>query len=91
MDTFYVKLIEYGGAAAILGAAAYLIREVGRIWARRNNGNLEEIVDRTVQNIEANHLHEVPEIIRSLGRIEEKLDRQFEKVNEKLDKLNAIS
>lgn len=89
----YTELVKYGGGTALLVAAAFLIREVGKVWLAKRNGNggenghsVESIVQKVLANASDNHLHEMPEIIRALARIEEKLDRQFERIHEKLDK-----
>lgn len=76
------------GAVAAIGALAVLIlaatKLVSAIKARNGNG-LENIVKRVLSEVDGNHLHEIPEVIRALERIEEKLDRQFERLHEKLD------
>ena len=88
-NEIYIKLIEYGGATSVIIGIVLLVRELGKVWLAKRNGNgksVEFIVRKVLESASDNHLHEMPEIIRALQRIEEKLDRQFERIHEKLDK-----
>jgi len=79
------NLIQLGALAVIFFVA---IKEFfGYLKSRKNGSGLEDVVKRVLANASDNHLHELPEVIRALNRIEEKLDRQFERINEKLDKI----
>jgi len=76
-----------------LGALAFIfliaIREFFAWLKSRNNGNgnVKRIIGEVLEHSSENHLHEIPEIQRTLQRIEENQNRNFEKV---VDALNRI-
>lgn len=74
-----VKLfINYGGAAVVLGAVIYLVRELSNF---RNGNHVGKQISSQLTKIESNHLHTLQE---SIDRLSINMDRQFDRLNERL-------
>lgn len=65
----YNKLVDFGGAAAVIVGLVFLVREIGRVWAARRNGGDGNNLDKRLKKIETNEMHELHELRREFNTL----------------------
>lgn len=70
----------------------FVLWKVGVIGKKNGNGNkgvsgVSDVLE-AIQGLKSNDLHEIPEVLRSLQRIEIAINKGFERSEDKLDKLS---
>lgn len=73
-NELYKQLMSYGGAAAVIVGLIFLIREIGRVWSARRNGNSQSDVSKRLKKIEDNDLHHLHELQKRMDEIYNKVE-----------------
>lgn len=66
-EEIYNSLIQFGGGTAIIVALYFLIREVGKIWLARRNGD-GRTVDEIWAKIKGNHMGTLERDVREMRK-----------------------